>query len=57
MNNPKGVNMFLEFKSSFSKKRNYGVFDFISWFNGESDLKLLDNKRINKGLYKIRRLR
>lgn len=40
-NNPKGVYMFLDFINRFSIKRNYDVFDFVSWFNGEKDLNKL----------------
>ncbi|MBE6777093.1 MAG: DUF1919 domain-containing protein [Ruminococcaceae bacterium] len=40
-NNPKGVFMFLDFPNRFSIKRNYDVFDFVSWFNGEKDLNKL----------------
>ena len=36
-----GVYMFLGFKNHFSSKRKYDVFDFVSWFNGENDLKKL----------------
>ena len=39
--NPLGVHMFLGFKNHFSSKRRYDVFDFVSWFNGETDLKKL----------------
>ena len=39
--NPLGVYMFLGFKNHFSLKRRYDVFDFVSWFNGETDLKKL----------------
>ena len=40
-NNPRGVYMFLEFENRLSIKRNYDVFDFISWFNGETNLSKL----------------
>lgn len=40
-NNPDGVQMFLDFENHFSVKRNYDVFDFVSWFNGEKNLKKL----------------
>ena len=40
-NNPLGVHMFLEFKNHFSNKRNFDVFDFVSWFNGDTDVKNL----------------
>lgn len=40
-NNPLGVHMFLDFKNRFSAQRNYDVFDFVSWFNGETDLNKL----------------
>ena len=44
-NNPLGVHMFLDFESPFSIRRNYDVFDFISWFNGEKNIqKLLKNE-------------
>ena len=39
--NPKGVYMFLGFKNIFSSQRNYDVFDFVSWFNGERNLSKL----------------
>jgi uncharacterized protein (DUF1919 family) len=39
--NPKGVYMFLDFENKLSTKRNYDVFDFVSWFNGEKDLSKL----------------
>ena len=39
--NPLGVHMFLGFKNHFSSQRRYDVFDFVSWFNGETDLKKL----------------
>lgn len=39
--NTNGVVMFLSFKNKFSKKRNYDVFDFVSWFNGEKNLSKL----------------
>lgn len=38
---PDGVYMFLDFENCFSIRRNYDVFDFVSWFNGEKDLKRL----------------
>ena len=40
--NQPDVYMFLDFKNHFTMKRRYDVFDFISWFNGETDLKKLD---------------
>ena len=40
-NNPYGVYMFLSYRSRLSYKRRYDVFDFVSWFNGETDLKKL----------------
>ncbi len=40
-NNPKGVHMFLAFKSLYSKKRFYDVFNWVGWFNGEKDLSKL----------------
>lgn len=40
-NDPKGVTMFLSFKHRFSYKRKFDVFDFVSWFNGETDIKKL----------------
>lgn len=40
-NHPEGVFMFLDFINRFSYKRNYDIFDFISWFNGEKDLNKL----------------
>lgn len=43
-NNPLGVHMFLDFESPFSIRRNYDVFDFISWFNGEKDIQKLLKK-------------
>lgn len=39
--NPKGVYMFLGFKNRFSKERKLDCFDFISWFNGQTDLRKL----------------
>ena len=39
--NPLGVHMFLSFKNHFSSKRKFDVFDFVSWFNGESEIKKL----------------
>ena len=39
--NPLGVHMFLGFKNHFSAKRKYDVFDFVAWFNGETDFKKL----------------
>ena len=39
--NPKGVYMFLDFENKISPKRNYDVFDFVAWFNGEKDLSKL----------------
>ena len=38
---PDGIYMFLDFENCFSIRRNYDVFDFVSWFNGEKDLKRL----------------
>lgn len=43
--NPLGVNMFFEFKKGFSSKRKYDVFDFVSWFNGEQNLKKLRREK------------
>ena len=40
-NNPLGVHMFLGFKNHFSKKRKYDIFDFVAWFNGETDVNKL----------------
>ena len=40
-NDPLGVHMFLDFENHFSIRRNYDVFDFVEWFNGEKDLKKL----------------
>lgn len=40
--NEPGVPMFYDFKNHFTVKRKYDVFDFVSWFNGETDLKKLD---------------
>ena len=40
-NSPDGIHMFLDFENRISVRRNYDVFDFISWFNGEKDLKKL----------------
>ena len=39
--NPYGVRGFFEFRNKFSYKRKFDVFDFVSWFNGETDLKKL----------------
>lgn len=41
---PLGVHMFLDFKNHFSYRRKYDIFDFVSWFNGEKDLKKLLRK-------------
>lgn len=40
--NKSDVYMFLDFKNHFTVKRRYDVFDFVSWFNGETNLKKLD---------------
>ena len=37
-----GVFNFYSFLNHFTKKRKYDVFDWVSWFNGERDLKKLD---------------
>ena len=37
-----GVVSFFDFLNHFTKKRKYDVFDWVSWFNGERDLKKLD---------------
>ncbi len=40
-NSKQGVYMFFDFKNRFSLHRNYDCFDFISWFNGEKNLRSL----------------
>lgn len=44
-NNKLGVYMFLEFKNHFSKYRKLDVFDWVSWFNGEKDIRKLDKQK------------
>ena len=39
--NPLGVHMFFEYTNNFSSKRKYDMFSFVSWFNGETNLKKL----------------